>query len=242
MKLVLTCEHGGYEIPENYRSLFSNEQVLKTHRGYDIGALDVFNSLKPLSDASFSSTTSRLFIELNRSLGHRQLFSEFTRDLSDKHKTEIINDYYKPYRSNVENSIATFIKNKYAVLHLSIHSFTPQLNDEIRNCDIGLLYDSTDKKEKTFCKQLKTELLKLNIQLNVRFNYPYLGKSDGFTTHLRKQFSSKYLGIEIEINQNLTSKAVMNVEIRETIYKAIQILQSKHVNDEAFNTPKTSTS
>ncbi len=38
-------------------------------------------------------------------------------------------------------------------------------------------------------------------------NYPYRGASDGLTTHLRKRFHvNEYLGIELEINQELLSK------------------------------------
>lgn len=44
-----------------------------------------------------------------------------------------------------------------------------------------------------------------NPQLNVRFNYTYLGKPDGFTTYLRKQFDKDYLGVELEVNQKYAS-------------------------------------
>jgi predicted N-formylglutamate amidohydrolase len=228
VKLVLTCEHGGYEIPSVYKEYFKDKNVLKTHRGYDLGALDLFHFLEPLSDASFSSTTSRLFIELNRSLHHKQLFSEFTKGLSKKDKTEIIKDYYQPYRSAVENKIKSFIENQNSVLHLSIHSFTPQLNNKTRNCDIGLLYDSARKTERHYCKELKDELLKQDSNLNVRFNYPYLGKSDGFTSYLRTQFPIHYLGIEIEINQKFASEDIMTFEMKQMIYNAIKLLKPEN--------------
>jgi len=36
----------------------------------------------------------------------------------------------------------------------------------------------------------------------VRRNYPYTGKSDGFTAYLRRRFpADAYIGIELEINQ-----------------------------------------
>ncbi|MEK7393771.1 MAG: N-formylglutamate amidohydrolase, partial [Fibrobacterota bacterium] len=38
--------------------------------------------------------------------------------------------------------------------------------------------------------------------LRVRSNYHYLGKGDGFTSHLRKRHGPHdYVGIELEINQ-----------------------------------------
>jgi predicted N-formylglutamate amidohydrolase len=63
LKLILTCEHGGNKIPNEYVYLFQeNQKVLETHRGFDLGALDTFDYLKSLSDYSKASTTSRLLI------------------------------------------------------------------------------------------------------------------------------------------------------------------------------------
>ncbi|SDI14827.1 N-formylglutamate amidohydrolase [Winogradskyella thalassocola] len=221
MKLILTCEHAGNEIPETYAKHFNNKAILESHRGYDLGALDLFQYLKPLSDASYFSTTSRLLVELNRSLFSKQLFSEFSNGLSKSEKSEILETYYFPHRTEIEYKIAEYVKNKQQVLHLSIHSFTPNLNGEERKGDIGLLYDSRQKNEQEFSKQLKAKLLQENPNLNVRFNYPYLGKADGFTTFLRKQFPRNYLGIEIEVNQKLVFKNRLNSELKQTIFKSL---------------------
>lgn len=38
--------------------------------------------------------------------------------------------------------------------------------------------------------------------MRVRRNYPYAGKADGLTSHLRQRFPSNvYAGIEVEVNQ-----------------------------------------
>ncbi|WP_341221014.1 N-formylglutamate amidohydrolase [Polaribacter atrinae] len=224
MKLVITCEHGGNEIPEKFHILFSDKEILNTHRGYDLGALDVFNTLKHLAIYTNYSTTSRLFIELNRSLWHKNLFSDFTKKLSDLEKKDIIKTYYNIYRKSVENEIETLITNQNTVVHLSIHSFTPILNDSVRNCDIGLLYDSSNQQEKKIALQLKEALHRINPKWHVRFNYPYLGKADGFTTYLRKHFKENYIGIEIEINQKFSKNNIMNFQLKEDLHKAIASL------------------
>jgi predicted N-formylglutamate amidohydrolase len=222
MKLVLTCEHGGNVVPKEYVSLFKNNTaVLKTHRSFDLGAFDVFNALKTLSNFSKSNIISRLLIELNRSLHHKHLFSEFSKNLSITEKQQLINQYYLPYRNDIENMIKSYIEHGETVLHLSVHSFTPILNNVQRNCDIGLLYDSTNKIEKQFCKQLKDSIKKLNPDLNVRYNYPYLGKADGFTTYLRKRFPENYLGIELEINQKFSKNNKLDLLIKQTLYKSL---------------------
>jgi predicted N-formylglutamate amidohydrolase len=223
MKIVLTCEHGGNKVPEHMQHLFSsNKQVLHTHKGLDLGALDLFNQLKPLADFSISSTTSRLLIELNRSLHHKNLFSEFSKTLSTSEKKELINFYYLVYRNKVENSVRNYIKEGNEVLHISVHSFTPILNSIERNCDIGVLYDSSNTNEKEFSRQFRKKVLEQNRHLNVRYNYPYLGKMDGFTTYLRKQFPCNYVGIEIEINQKYALENKMDTAICEVLYSALK--------------------
>jgi predicted N-formylglutamate amidohydrolase len=174
MKLFLSCEHGGNEIPEKYASYFKNDlTVLETHKGFDLGALDLFKHLKTLANESFFSKTSRLLIELNRSLHHKNLFSEYSKLLSTKEKKELTAVYVN-YRNSVEYAIRKSVENKQLVIHISVHSFTPILNAITRNCDIGLLYDSRKKQEKDFCKQFKEEILTEDSTLSVRYNYPYL--------------------------------------------------------------------
>jgi predicted N-formylglutamate amidohydrolase len=224
VKLVLTCEHGGHVIPQKYGHLFDTNSVLQSHKGYDLGSLDLFQHLKPLANATKYSKTSRLLIELNRSLHHKNLFSEYSKALPETSKEHLISDYYLPYRNEVESTIKKFIEAKQIVLHISVHSFTPNLNGKERHCDIGLLYDSKRSEEKEFCKQLKNKLWQIDSTLNIRFNYPYLGKADGFTTYLRKQFSTQYLGIELEINQKYSKNNVMHSKIKSLLFYTLQNL------------------
>lgn len=200
----MSCEHGGNHVPARYRNLFTNKRsVLKTHHACDMGALILAKTLaKKLSVPLVYSETTRLLVDLNRSLHHRHLFSEFTGHCNTQTKDTILQDYYFPYRCHVETLINNSVKKNIPVVHLSIHSFTPEVNGDVRNGDIGLLYDPKKHKEAHLCKRLQKHLQNLLPSLTIRRNYPYLGTADGLTTHLRRQFSqNKYCGIEIEVNQ-----------------------------------------
>ena len=203
LKLLLTCEHGGNQIPDKYAGIFESKAAqLATHEGYDIGALDLFNTLAPLADKTFYSETSRLLVELNRSLNHPKLFSDVTRELDEKAKTAILKAYYHPYREEVEHLIHDFVMADRQVLHVSVHSFTPELNGELREADLGFLYDPKRKTEQAISRHWKQELQSQHKDLLVRFNYPYLGIADGFPTYLRRKFNAdQYIGIELEVNQ-----------------------------------------
>ena len=203
-QIVLSCEHGGNRIPAAWRGLFAGaESVLDSHRGWDPGALEYAKRLAArLGRPLISSTTSRLLVELNRSLHHRQLFSEYTRSLPEAARRSIINRHYLPYRERLQQAIGHLIKQRGFVLHLSIHTFTPVLKQEERNADIGLLYDPQRAHERTFATRFRNCLLDLDSGLNVRRNYPYRGIADGATTYFRKLFSAAhYAGLELEVNQ-----------------------------------------
>lgn len=207
--LVLTCEHGGNRIPAEYARYFRGaRQVLSTHRGYDHGALAVARLLaRALSAPLLSSETSRLLVELNRSRHHRQLFSEFTRPCPPEIRERILEDNYDPYRRQVEAMVSNGVQREGKVLHLSIHSFTPQLGNLRRNADIGLLYDPSRQAEKLFCRRLR-EVAMQHAAYRIRMNYPYRGKADGLTRHLRGLYPDEvYAGIEVEMNQALLKKA-----------------------------------
>ena len=203
LKLLLTCEHGGNNIPIAYQSYFrGHKEILNSHQGYDIGALELFNELEDIADVCFYSETSRLLVELNRSLHHNKLFSEFTNTLAVKEKNEILKHYYYPYRDKVEHMVHDLIMAGRRVLHISVHSFTPILEGEVRKADVGLLYDPKRKGEQTISREWREKLVKKDADLLVRYNYPYLGISDGLPTYLRKIFKEgDYLGIELEVNQ-----------------------------------------
>lgn len=190
-----------------YRALFSNAgQTLATHRGYDIGAQEIARCLARARAAPlFVGRTTRLLVDLNRSLHHPRVFSEYTRALAPAAKQDILARYYHSYRESVTEAIGALVNAGHRVLHLSVHSFTPRLGVHERRADIALLYDPKRAGERVLCDAWKRALGAAG-DLQVRRNYPYRGDSDGFTTALRRRFDdSCYAGIELETNQRHTA-------------------------------------
>ena len=203
---LVTCEHAGNNIPGRYRKYFKGSDILlNSHRGWDIGALGAAKALaRALKCPLHFTSVSRLLVDCNRSLSNGNLFGEAVRHLPSAEKEELLARHYHSYRNPVGEEIGKLVTPGKAVLHLAVHSFTPELNGAVRNADIGLLYDSSRKREREFCRELKKTLARVAPELRVRMNYPYRGTSDGFTTHLRKRFhGNEYLGIELEISQGL---------------------------------------
>lgn len=204
--ILLSCEHGGNRVPARYRHLFRNAgALLASHAGWDMGALEAARLLRrKLSAPLVAATTTRLLIDLNRSPHHAQLFSDRTRTLPVAERAEIINRYYNPYRTEVRTQLEALMQQAGRVVHVSVHSFTPCLNGEQRNADLGLLYDPQRRAEKRFCDALATRIRSRQPLVRVRRNYPYRGTADGLVTALRQRYSARrYIGLELEFNQRL---------------------------------------
>jgi len=206
--LVLTCEHGGARVPSQYQHLFDTavaRRALASHRGSDIGALHLARVLRrDLPAPLYASVVTRLLVDLNRSVGHPKLFSEFSKHLDAKERSALLDRHYFPHRDAVESWIDGQVRRGCQVLHIGVHSFVPRIDGTIRNADVGLLYDPSRIGERRLCQRWRDALATFDPTLRVRRNYPYLGKSDGFVTHLRKRFGAhQYLGVELEGNQAL---------------------------------------
>jgi hypothetical protein len=58
------------------------------------------------------------------------------------------------------------------------------------------------------CARWQASLAAIAPALRVRRNYPYAGKADGLTSHLRRRFApGAYVGIELEVNQRIVNSA-----------------------------------
>jgi len=183
--------------------------LLDSHRGYDPGALLMARTLAQAFGAPLvTSGISRLLIDLNRSIGHPQLFSAATRTLPAPAREEIVAHYYRPYRARAERLVARLVSRGRRVIHIASHSFTPELNGKLRRADVGLLYHPDRHAETELCARWKASLAASGPELRVRRNYPYAGKGDGLTSHLRLRFpQDAYVGIELEINQSIVFAA-----------------------------------
>ena len=233
-KLIITCEHAGNKIPLPFKSYFEGHRnLLNSHAGYDAGAYELFKTIiRSANLYHYHTDISRLLVDFNRSLHHPKLFSSITKPLPADLKREILKDYYLPYRRSVENKISKLIIKGHRIIHISVHSFTPMLNNKTRHADIGLLYDPSRGYEKEFCFEWRENLLKFDNDLNIRFNYPYRGISDGFAAYLRKYFpGNKYIGIELEVNQKYQINFTREWEInKKYISRSLQMTSASEFN------------
>lgn len=204
--LVLSCEHAVNHIPEAYQYLFNGQEaLLNTHHGMDIGAMTIADRLHDAFLCDYVKTSvSRLLIDCNRALTHPRCFSDMSSRLPKEEKQYLVDTYYRPFRESLTGCIASHIAEGYQVFHLSVHSFTPELNGITRNTAIGLLYDPSRHAEKEVARIWRALLLLQSPRYRIRMNYPYRGNNDGLTHSLRKKYNQReYVGLELECNQSI---------------------------------------
>lgn len=226
--LIITCEHGGNDVPPAYAAQFAGyEALLATHRGWDPGALELATEMATAFEVPlFASTTTRLLIDLNRSIGHKDLHSEATRVLPLVTRREIATQHYRPHRDMVESEVARRVAAGKRVVHIASHSFTPELNGVVRQADVAWLYDPRRSGETLLASRWLAALKRRRPELRLRRNYPYEGRDDGLTSLLRKRHPSEfYIGMELEVNQRfvLDGGAAWD-EIRKDIIASLAVL------------------
>ena len=228
LRPLISCEHGGNRVPDRYAPLFAGAaDVLATHRGYDLGAIEAARAFaRALGVEPFKATTTRLVVDLNRSPGNRNVFSTYTRSLSAEQRAMALAAHYWPYRKAVESSVAQSVRAGAGMLHVSVHSFTPVLRGEVRNCDVGFLYDPGHRGDVRFVESWYAALAAAAPELTLRRNYPYRGASDSLVTYLRRRYRGRgYVGMELEINQKHVgseSWRALVAALRATLVEAVE--------------------
>ncbi len=224
--MLITCEHGGNEVPAQFAALFAGREAwLDSHRGLDIGSLVIARQLAHSLDAPLiEATVTRLLVDLNRSPGRGRRYSEITRGLSAAAREALVRQYWTPYRRQVDSALERLLSRHSQVVHVSVHTFTAVLDGVRRKADIGLLYDPRRPPERVFCQRWQSALQHRAPALCVRRNYPYLGRADGLTTALRKRHAATvYLGIELEVNQAIAGQpASAWAELREQLTRSLE--------------------
>jgi len=228
-RIIITCEHADNYIPRDFKLLFAGyESVLESHLGWDPGAFTVAKLMvKGFKCPIFFQKISRLLVEVNRSVDHPQLFSKYVQKLDTSVKSMLLEKYYYSYRNSVEDKIAGWIGEGFDVIHISVHSFTPVLNDIERKVEIGLLFDDQRPAELAFNNQWKDLLQEQMPAFTIMHNVPYHGADDGFTTYLRKKYTSNYIGTEVEINQKFADMTQLKMIAKSLAYCLSMLTQNE---------------
>ncbi len=210
LPILFCCDHASNLIPNQYKKLGLNKNILKSHIAYDIGAKIFTKKLASIFRTNaILGKYSRLFIDLNRDKSHINLIAEKSDDieipgninLSKSEKLYRINNFHKSYHNELSLTLKKMdqlFSCKTALI--CIHSFTSSLkNKKKRPWEIGLLY----RKDKSLYRPI------INY-LNNKSTYK-IGKNRPYSGFENVNYTMTYHG-------ELDKRPFISIEIRNDIF------------------------
>jgi predicted N-formylglutamate amidohydrolase len=212
--LVLSCEHASWMLPPGI-DLGVPSSVVQSQAGWDHGAFEIASRWSeavglPVHAGAFT----RMFVDLNRPPDHADVIPRDSygapvprnAELSPAERAERLEMFHAPFWNAVRRDVSARLVDPGACLHLSSHSFDPELDPQHRTFDCGVLYDPAHGFEAELAERMLFALRAAG--LDVRANQPYGGTGPALCTTLRIENAGKrYAGIELETSHAMTSSA-----------------------------------
>lgn len=230
--LVLSCEHASWTLPPGV-DLGVPLEVLQSQSGWDHGAFDVASRLSeaiglPVHAGAFS----RMFVDLNRPADHPDVIPEVCYGapvpgnvhLSSGDRQARLDLFHAPYWQAIRRDVDARLSDSGGVLHLSSHSFAPELDPDSRTFDVGVLYDPAHAFEADLAERLMFQLR--GAGLDVRANQPYSGTGPAVCTSLREALAGqRYAGIEIETSHAVTRSTGGCARVAAAVIRFLELLR-----------------
>jgi predicted N-formylglutamate amidohydrolase len=163
---LLTCDHGGREIPRGLGRLGLAEPDTFRHIAWDIGIADVGRRLSPQLDAALIvQTYSRLVIDCNRDPSVPSSIPEISEDTeipgnrnlteTDRAARQIA--IFRPYQDRIAALLDERRSAGRASILVALHSFTPVFRGVARPWHVGVLFNRDARLARPLLDLLRAE-------------------------------------------------------------------------------------
>ena len=220
---LIVCEHASNHVPDEYDNLGLSQDELQSHIAWDIGAAEVALHLSTLLDAPYvRGEVSRLVYDCNRPPNAPDAMPEKSevfvipgnQNLSAHDKQTRLERVYEPFRHCIEQALAGFSEQPALI---TIHSFTPVYNGDVRAVELGILHDE----DTTLADAVLAEASN-SCEYVVQRNKPY-GPEDGTMHSLKLHGNANHLpNVMIEIRNDLISTSEQCKAMAQTLLGIIQ--------------------
>ena len=225
--LLLVCDHASNRFPQSLGSMGLDYLDRMSHMSLDIGAGAIAESLADkLGATALLCQYSRLVVDCNRELSDNSMFLENSegtnipgnQNLQINEKERRVSEIYWPYHNAIEAQICRLRDQYINPIVISIHSFTPVMNGEDREWEMGVLWDKDQITAEFFLNKL------MDAGFFVGNNEPYSGKApEDFTI----DYHAEPIGLPhvgIEIRQDLINHDEGVERITDTLQEVISAL------------------
>ena len=225
--VIFSCEHATCAVPDAYKEVLNGVQERITPpEGWDPGALNLAQALEmnfrtPLVHCEIS----RLILDCYLQDGNESRWSDCSMKLTEVQREKLHERQYVPHLSSLRQRIATELERHPSVLHVSVHTFDPELHPDLH---LSLLYSEGRVGESTLALNwlnvMKERLPEINIAGNQVF-YPEQTKT--ILDTLRKERSSaEYQGIELQVSNRffLDQKPMRWEALKNGLFESLRVV------------------
>jgi len=210
-RVLLVCDHASPRVPAALHRLGLTQADLSRHIAVDIGAAALTRHVAAaLGAPAVLAGYSRLVLDVNRPPGHPTAIpatSDTTaipgnRDLSAADRQVREEVLFHPYHGAIVAELSRLSLTCEAPALISIHSFTPVFQGEIRPWQLGVLWDYDPRIAVPLMDALAADP-----DLCIGNNLPYSGRNEtGYTATTHAQPAGRP-HVMIEVRQDLLGDA-----------------------------------
>jgi predicted N-formylglutamate amidohydrolase len=202
-RVIIVCDHASNRIPKALGGLGLDEQQLRDHIAWDIGAAAVTRRLQSRFGATaVLGNYSRLVVDLNRSMSDRSAMPPISDGtlvpgnlgLDAAARAARASALFEPYHAVIDRHIAAKLDAGVVPVFFGVHSFTPRFHGTTRPWHAGILWDRDPRLALPMLAALRREA-----GLFIGDNEPYSGRhpADYSIDHHAEAHGLAYAGIEI---------------------------------------------
>ena len=204
-RVIIVCDHATNRIPKALGELGLDEQHLRDHIAWDIGAAAVTRRLQSRFGATaVLGNYSRLVVDLNRSMSDRSAIPPISDGtlvpgnlgLDAAARAARARALFEPYHAVIDQYIAAKLDAGIVPVFFGVHSFTPRFHGTQRPWHAGILWDRDPRLALPMLASLRREA-----GLFIGDNEPYSGR-------LR-------YGYSVEVHATEVGLANVLIEMRE---------------------------
>ncbi|MDJ0938895.1 MAG: N-formylglutamate amidohydrolase [Woeseiaceae bacterium] len=228
--ILLVCDHASCAFPAVLGDMGLDPFARRCHLAIDIGAGSLTEYLADrLGVTAVLAQYSRLVVDCNRDLMDPSAFLPYgdgilvpgNTNLKQKFRDQRADAIYWPYHAAVSEQVNRLIETGIKPAFISIHSFTPVLNGEVRPWEIGVLWDKDESLREIFLKDFTDE------GYLVGDNEPYSGKAPADYTIDNHAEANDLPCLGLEIRQDLINDPAGVTKIGNIMHRIIESIPER---------------
>jgi len=214
--VFLTCEHASERLPAGWSWPARDRRLVGTHWAFDPGAAELTAELAAaLRAPAVLSRFSRLLVDPNRPADSDTLFRaeaegepvELNRDLSDAERRTRLERFHRPYHEAIDQRLA----GHGAEVVFSIHTFTPIYEGQVRQVEVGVLFDTQEALAVALAERIA------RAGFRTALNEPWSGRAGLIYAAERHAGAHGRKALELEVRQDLAVRPEVRTRLVEVL-------------------------